>query len=273
MNACIYRIIQTINIRKKNDVTINNYWDHEKWQLFFTDNQNLWRKSRFHELGIRRMPRFFFLILHTVVKDFGILPLDNTVELGMICDSRFWLFTFWLFQSFVFKKFINDFFFCVCVFFRDSSASASLSTEKCRKRAPYPAADKNGMYNLHICDRPPQTSRKVGISYFEIQGKIHGKVVLWRNWDFNGFELFILFLKLLAKYQLSFLLQNIWKLTFSGCSCTGNVYKMKTLKHVFLVLRILTCHASKNRNSTSGVVWTWNNYHFKAEDMLYLSLQ
>ena len=30
--------------------------------FFFTDNQNLWRKSRFHELGIRRMPRFFFLI-------------------------------------------------------------------------------------------------------------------------------------------------------------------------------------------------------------------
>ena len=29
---------------------------------FFTDNQNLWRKSRFHELGIRRMPRFFVLI-------------------------------------------------------------------------------------------------------------------------------------------------------------------------------------------------------------------
>ena len=29
---------------------------------FFTDNQNLWRKSRFHELGIRRMPRFFSLI-------------------------------------------------------------------------------------------------------------------------------------------------------------------------------------------------------------------
>ena len=33
--------------------------------FFFTDNQNLWRKSRFHELGIRRMPRFFFLNLHT----------------------------------------------------------------------------------------------------------------------------------------------------------------------------------------------------------------
>ena len=104
----------------------------------------------------------------------------------------------------------------------------------------------------HICDRPPQTSRKVGIFYFEIQGKIHGKVVFWRNWDFNGFEMFISFLKLLAKYQLSFLLQNIWKLTFSRCSCTGNVYKMKTLRHVFSVLRILTCHASKNRNSTSG---------------------
>ena len=34
------------------------------WEMttFFTDNQNLWRKSRFHELGIRWMPRFFFLI-------------------------------------------------------------------------------------------------------------------------------------------------------------------------------------------------------------------
>ena len=30
--------------------------------FFFTDNQNLWRKSRFHELGIRQMPRFFFII-------------------------------------------------------------------------------------------------------------------------------------------------------------------------------------------------------------------
>ena len=29
---------------------------------FFTDNQNLWRKSRFHELGIQWMPRLFFLI-------------------------------------------------------------------------------------------------------------------------------------------------------------------------------------------------------------------
>ena len=64
--------------------------------------------------------------------------------------------------------------------------------------------------------------------------------------------MFMSFLKLLAKYQLSFLLQNIGKLTFSRCSCTGNVYKMKTLKHVFSVLRILTCHASKNRNSISG---------------------
>ena len=27
------------------------------------------------------------------------------------------------------------------------------------------------------CDRPPQTSSKVGIFHFEIQGKIHGKVV------------------------------------------------------------------------------------------------
>ena len=61
MNACICRIIQTINIRK-NDATINKYWDHEKLQLFFTDNQNLRWKSRFHELGIRRMPRLFFLI-------------------------------------------------------------------------------------------------------------------------------------------------------------------------------------------------------------------
>ena len=102
------------------------------------------------------------------------------------------------------------------------------------------------------CDRPPQTSRKVGIFYFEIQGKIHGKVVFWQNWDFNGFEMFISFLKLLAKCQLSFLLQNISKLTFSRCSCIGNVYKMKTLRHVFSVLHILTCHASKNRNSTSG---------------------
>ena len=31
--------------------------------------------------------------------------------------------------------------------------------------------------NGHKCDRPPQTSRKDGIFYFEIQGKIHGKVV------------------------------------------------------------------------------------------------
>ena len=107
-------------------------------------------------------------------------------------------------------------------------------------------------WKFDICDRPPQTSRKVGIFYSEIQGKIHGKVVFWRNWDFNRFEKFISFLKLLAKYQLSFLLQNIRKLTFSRCSCTVNVYKMKTLRHVFLVLRILTCHASKNRNSTSG---------------------
>ena len=29
----------------------------------------------------------------------------------------------------------------------------------------------------HICDRPPQISREVGIFYFEIQGKIHRKVV------------------------------------------------------------------------------------------------
>ena len=104
---------------------------------------------------------------------------------------------------------------------------------------------------LNICDRLPQTSRKVGILYFEIQGKIHEKVVFWRNWDFNGFEMFISFLKLLAEYQLSFRLQSIWKLTFSRCCCTENVYEMKTLRHVFLVLRILTCHASKNRNSTS----------------------
>ena len=34
MNARIDKIIQTINIRK-NDVTINNYRDHEKLQLFF----------------------------------------------------------------------------------------------------------------------------------------------------------------------------------------------------------------------------------------------
>ena len=34
---------------------------------FFTDAQNLWRKSRFHELGIRRMPSFFSLIC-TLVK-------------------------------------------------------------------------------------------------------------------------------------------------------------------------------------------------------------
>ena len=85
-----------------------------------------------------------------------------------------------------------------------------------------------GLPKWTICDRPPQTSRKVGIFYSEIQGKIHGKVVFWRNWDFNGFEMFISFIKLLAKYQLSFLLQNIWNLTFSRCSCTGNVYKMKT---------------------------------------------
>ena len=103
-----------------------------------------------------------------------------------------------------------------------------------------------------ICDRPPQTSRKVGIFYSEIQGKIHGKVVFWRNWDFNGFEMFISFLKFLTKYQLSFLLQNIRKLTFSRCSCNENVCKMRTLRHVFSVLHILTCHASKNRNSTSG---------------------
>ena len=103
-----------------------------------------------------------------------------------------------------------------------------------------------------ICDCPPQTSRKVGIFCFEIQGKIHGKVVFWWNWDSNRFEMFISFLKLLAKYQLSFLLPNIWKLTFSRCSCTGNIYKMKTLRHVFSVLRILTCSALKNRNSTSG---------------------
>ena len=108
------------------------------------------------------------------------------------------------------------------------------------------------MYQDQICDHPPQTFRKVGNFYSEIQGKIHGKVVFWRNWDFNGFEMFISFWKLLAKYQLSFLLQNIWKLTISRCSCTGNVYKMKTLRHVFSVLHILTCHASKNRNSTSG---------------------
>ena len=106
--------------------------------------------------------------------------------------------------------------------------------------------------SISKCDRPPQTSRKVGIFYSEIQGKIHGKVVFWWNWDFNGIEMFISSLKLLAKYQLSFLLQNISKLTFSRCSCTGNVYKMKTLRHVFSVLRIMTCHASKNRNSTSG---------------------
>ena len=122
--------------------------------------------------------------------------------------------------------------------------------------------------HITICDRPPQTSRKVGIFYFEIHGKIHGKVIFWRNWDFNGFEMFISFLKLLAKYQLSFLLQNIWKLTLSRCSCTGNVYKMKTLRHIFSVLRILTCHASKNRNSTSGcrmnLKWTWNNYQFQS---------
>ena len=124
-----------------------------------------------------------------------------------------------------------------------------------------------------ICDRPPQTSRKVGIFYSELQGKIHGKVVFWQNWDFKGFEMFISFLKLLAKYQVSFLLQNIWKLTFSRCSCTGNVYKMKMLRHIFLVLRILTCHASKIHNSTSGCRITWHNYQFKAEDMFYLNLQ
>ena len=62
MNACIDRIIKTINIRKKMMLQSITTEIMKKLQLFFTDNQNLWRKSRFHELGIRRMPRFLFLI-------------------------------------------------------------------------------------------------------------------------------------------------------------------------------------------------------------------
>ena len=106
---------------------------------------------------------------------------------------------------------------------------------------------------------PPQTSHKVGIFYFEIQDKI-------QNWDFSGFEMFKSFLKLLAKYQLSFLLQNIWKLTFSRWSCTGNVYKMKTFKARFLGFYV-SWHVMLRRIITPlpGAVWTWNNYQFKVK--------
>ena len=66
MHACIDRIIQTINIRNKKMMLQSITTEiMRNDNFFFTDNQNLWRKSRFHELGIRRMPRFFFLNLHT----------------------------------------------------------------------------------------------------------------------------------------------------------------------------------------------------------------
>ena len=43
---------------------------------------------------------------------------------------------------------INSNIYILFCLFRDSSASAPVSTDKCRKRAPYPAADKNGRYFL-----------------------------------------------------------------------------------------------------------------------------
>ena len=49
----------------------------------FTDAQNLWRKSRFHELGIRRMPSFFSLICTLVSATASLLFLiTSNISIG-----------------------------------------------------------------------------------------------------------------------------------------------------------------------------------------------
>ena len=70
MNACIDRIIQTINILKKN-VTINNYQDHEKLQLFWQITKIFGGSPDFMN---RASGSFFPLTLHTGHKQFEISP-------------------------------------------------------------------------------------------------------------------------------------------------------------------------------------------------------
>ena len=61
--------------------------------FFFTDNQNPWRKSRFHELGIRWMPRFFFLICTLVGTSFLFWFCDQLVLSNMATVQNVWLCT------------------------------------------------------------------------------------------------------------------------------------------------------------------------------------
>ena len=58
---------------------------------FFTDAQNLWRKFRFHELGIRRMPSFFSLICTLLVwleELYHCQPWVNPMHCSLCCAEK-----------------------------------------------------------------------------------------------------------------------------------------------------------------------------------------